>query len=56
MNYGKLISENIGKNQQNLNNPEEYFQGFFKNIISKRKQGNNVKSEEKLKRRSTVEY
>ena len=56
MNYGKLISENIEKNQQNLNNPEEYFQGFFKNIISKRKQGNNVKSEEKLKRRSTVEY
>ena len=56
MNYGKLISENIEKNQQNLNNPEEYFHGFFKNIISKRKQNNNGKSEEKLKRRSTVEY
>ena len=57
MNYDKLISKNIEDNQQNLNNPEEYFQGFFKDIISKRKKGNsNIKSEEKIKRRSTVEY
>ena len=57
MNYDKLISKNIEDNQQNLNNPEEYFQGFFKDIISKRKQGNsNIKSEGQLKRRSTVEY
>ena len=57
MNYDKLISKNIEENQQNLNNPEEYFQGFFKDIISKRKQdNNNTRSEEKLKRRSTVEY
>ena len=56
MNYDKLISKNIEDNQQNLNNPEEYFQGFFKDIISKKKQGNNTRSEEKLKRRSTVEY
>ena len=57
MNYDKLISKNIEDNQQNLNNPEEYFQGFFKDIISKRKQGNNnIRSEGKLKRGSTVEY
>ena len=41
MNYDKLISKNIEDNQQNLNNPEEYFQGFFKDIISKNKQSSN---------------
>ena len=40
LNYNKLISKNIEENQQNLNNPEEYFEGFFNDIIFKR-QGNN---------------
>ena len=29
VNYDQLISKNIEKNQKNLNNPEEYFEGFF---------------------------
>ena len=33
INYGKLISKNIENNQKNLNNPESYFEGFFKDII-----------------------
>ena len=40
MNYNKLISKNIEKNQKNLNNPEEYFKGFFNEIISHDK--NNI--------------
>ena len=55
MNYVRLISKNIEDNQQNLNNPEEYFQGFFKDIISKKKQS-NIKSEGKLRKKSTFEY
>ena len=35
--YQDVISKNIEKNKQNLNNPEEYFSGFFNNILSKKK-------------------
>jgi len=31
------ISKNIEKNKQNLNNPEEYFCGFFNNILLQKK-------------------
>ena len=31
------ISQNIQKNKQNLNNPEEYFSGFFTNLLQKKK-------------------
>ena len=31
------ISHNIQKNKQNLNNPEEYFSGFFSNILQRKK-------------------
>ena len=40
LNYNKIISKNIEKNQQNLNNPEEYFEGFFNDIIFKTKRSN----------------
>ena len=40
LNYNKIISKNIEKNQQNLNNPEEYFEGFFNDIIFKTKHSN----------------
>ena len=43
MNYDKLISKNIEKNQQNLNNPEEYFEGFFNDIIFKKNQNKSNK-------------
>ena len=36
-NYQDIISKNIEENKQNLNNPEEYFSGFFNNILSKKK-------------------
>ena len=35
-NYEEQILKNIEKNKQNLNNPEEYFSGFFSNILSKK--------------------
>ena len=35
-NYERQITKNIEKNKQNLNNPEEYFTGFFNNILSKK--------------------
>ena len=31
------ISQNIQKNKQNLNNPEEYFSGFFTNLLQTKK-------------------
>ena len=31
------ISKNIHNNKQNLNNPEEYFSGFFSNILQRKK-------------------
>ena len=52
INYNKLISKNIEENQQNLNNPEEYFEGFFNDIIFK-KQGNNLRFEDDIKKSST---
>ena len=55
MDYGKLISKNIEKNQQNLNNPEEYFEGFFNDIIFKKHQSNKIKPEVKIKKRSTLD-
>ena len=58
INYVRLISKNIENNQQNLNNPEEYFQGFFKDIISKKKYDNvNITtSKVKFKKRGTLGY
>ena len=55
MNYDKLISKNIEKNQQNLNNPEEYFQGFFNDIILKKniKKSNNIPEERGLKKKKS---
>ena len=55
MNYNRLISKNIEKNQQNLNNPEEYFEGFFNDIIFNKK-GNNIKdnANESIKKRKTI--
>ena len=50
MNYDKLISKNIEKNQQNLNYPEEYFEGFFNDIIFKKKKNNNILEDGGLKR------
>ena len=35
-NYEEQISKNIEKNTQNLNNPEEYFSGFFTKILTKK--------------------
>ena len=37
LNIEEQISENIEKNKQNLNNPEEYFCGFFNDILQKKK-------------------
>ena len=55
LNYNKLISKNIEKNRQNLNNPEEYFEGFFNDIILK-KQGNSLLDENNIKKRSSLGY
>ena len=49
MNYNKLISKNIEKNQLNLNNPEEYFEGFFNDIIFNKNQDKNIWNGENLK-------
>ena len=54
--YDILISKNIEKNQQNLNNHEEYFEGFFNDIILKRKLNkNNHKDEEGIKRKKSFD-
>ena len=55
MNYGKLISQNIEKNQQNLNNPEEYFEGFFNNIIFNNTKANNILSDNTIKKKKTIQ-
>ena len=31
------VTKNIQNNKQNLNNPEEYFSGFFSNILQRKK-------------------
>ena len=49
MNYNKLISKNIEKNQLNLNNPEEYFEGFFNDIIFNKNKDKNIWNGENLK-------
>ena len=43
LNLEERISQNIENNKQNLNNPEEYFSGFFKNILSKKNTKKNFK-------------
>ena len=55
INYNKIISKNIEKNQQNLNNPEIYFEGFFNDIIFKKNQGNNLMVEKEIKKRKTFQ-
>ena len=35
-NYEEQISKNIENNKQNLNNPEEYYSGFFNKLLSKK--------------------
>ena len=37
LNIEEQISKNIEKNKQNLNNPEEYFCGFFNDILQRKK-------------------
>ena len=54
MNYNQIISNNIQKNQQNLNNPEEYFEGFFNNIIFNNK-SNNILSDHSIKKKKTLQ-
>jgi hypothetical protein len=44
LNLQERISQNIEKNKQNLNNPEEYFSGFFKNILIKKKTQKNLRA------------
>jgi hypothetical protein len=43
------ITKNIEKNKQNLNNPEEYFCGFFNDILQKKKTMRNSKMNKELK-------
>jgi hypothetical protein len=45
------ISQNIQKNKQNLNNPEEYFSGFFSNILQRKK--TISKKPQKMAKKST---
>ena len=52
-NYEKLISKNIEKNQKNLNNPEEYFEGFFNDIIFKSNKNKSMLLEEENKGKRT---
>ena len=48
---------NIEKNQQNLNNPEEYFEGFFNDIIFKRQGNNNdLLNENNVQKNSSFGY
>ena len=44
INYLNVISQNICENRQTLNNPGEFYAGFFANIIEKQKSfGKNTK-------------
>ena len=55
MNYNRLISKNIEKNQQNLNNPVEYFEGFFNDIIFNKKCNNLIDNgNEDIKKKKTI--
>ena len=53
LNFNDVIAKNIEKNQQNLNNPEEYFEGFFNNIILKQKKTNNL-LDDTVKKKKTI--
>ena len=55
LNYNKLISKNIEKNQKNLNNPEEYFKGFFNDIISHSKSSKTLKNFS-IKKKKTLQH
>ena len=55
VNYERLISKNIEKNQQNLNNPEAYFEGFFNDIIFKRNKNNNIWGDGGIIKRNTFQ-
>ena len=54
LNYDKIISKNIEKNQKNLNNPEEYFEGFFNDIIFNTK-NNNLLNKVDIKKKKTFQ-
>ena len=57
LNFNEVIAKNIEKNQQNLNNPEEYFEGFFNDIIFKRQGNNNdLLNENNIKKNSSFGY
>ena len=54
VNFDQLISNNILKNQQNLNNPQEYFEGFFNDIIFKKnKNKSRLDDEDNIKNKKT---
>ena len=55
VNYDKLIMKNIEKNKQNLNNPEEYFEGFFNDIIFNQNKGNQLWIKNEVKKSSTLD-
>ena len=54
LNYDILISKNIENNQENLNNPQKYFEGFFNDIIFKRN-NNNIWEDLGIKKRKTFQ-
>ena len=55
VNYDKLISKNIEKNQKNLNNPEEYFEGFFNNIILYENEESNLNVDKDANKSNTFD-
>ena len=54
LNLEERISHNIEKNKQNLNNPEEYFSGFFKNILQRKNTRKNIKTCKKESKMQTL--
>ena len=55
VNYEQLISKNIENNQQNLNNPVEYFEEFFNDILFKKNRNISILEGRGLKRKKTFE-
>ena len=53
LNLEERISQNIEKNKQNLNNPEEYFSGFFKNLLINKKTQKNQKTVNKDQKKAS---
>ena len=49
LNIEEQISKNIENNKQNLNNPEEYFCGFFNDILQKKKTMRNSRMNKEKK-------